>query len=105
MRFEPVYDWVCPSCSFELRLTSPKTPSHACPALAGLEVFLAQKGIGARHRVVEREDYVGTEEVQTDGEGRPVMAVYVDRPDGSNDCTMYAPTARATATGHSIGGR
>jgi len=44
--------------------------------------------------VIEREDYVGRELVQTDEGGRPVMAVVTTRDDGQ-DCTIYAPTAHA----------
>lgn len=44
---------------------------------------------------VERGDYVGREQVQTDGEGRPVMSVQVTRDDGI-DCAVLAPLAVAT---------
>lgn len=51
-------------------------------------------GSGSRVRKVEPEDYVGHEMVQLDGSGRPVAAIYTDRPDGSNDCVVLAPTAQ-----------
>lgn len=44
--------------------------------------------------IVERGDYIGSELVQTDGNGRPVMAVVTERADGQ-DCTVFAPTAQA----------
>jgi len=44
---------------------------------------------------VEREDYVGRELVQTDGNGRPVMAVQTIRDDGM-DCAVLAPCATAS---------
>ncbi len=44
----------------------------------------------------DREDYVGHELVQTDGEGRPVMSVVTTRDDGQ-DCAVYAPCASAKA--------
>jgi hypothetical protein len=54
-------------------------------------------GSRSRVRVVEREDYEGDELVQRDGNGRPIAAIYTDRPDGSNDCVVLAPTARLKA--------
>jgi hypothetical protein len=42
----------------------------------------------------DREDYVGKEDVQRDGEGRPVMSAVVTRDDGE-DAVMYAPCATA----------
>lgn len=40
---------------------------------------------------IEREDYIGSETA-----GR-FMAVRTERPDGSNDVAVFAPTARAGA--------
>jgi len=40
---------------------------------------------------------VGKEDVPTDGNGRPVMAIRTERPDGSNDVMMFAPTARGAS--------
>jgi hypothetical protein len=53
------------------------------------------EGVRARVRAVLREDYVGGEDVQYDGEGRPVMSVVTERDDGQ-DCTVFAPTVRVT---------
>jgi len=39
---------------------------------------------------------VGSELVHFDGEGRPVMAVVTERPDGSNDVMVNVPTAQGT---------
>jgi hypothetical protein len=66
---------------------------HTCQALAGITAPLVPAGSGVRVRAVEREDYVGREIVQYDGNGRPIMAVVTDRPDGSNDVVVMAPTA------------
>jgi hypothetical protein len=43
--------------------------------------------------VREREDYVGDELVTRDGEGRPIMAVTVERENGS-DVSVFAPMAK-----------
>lgn len=98
----PEHRWGCPSCggmhvTHEAR---PHVPMHPCPALNGLTAPFAEiTGTEldlrtVRHRAVDREDYVGNELVQTDNTGRPVMAVVTERSDGSNDTTVYAPTAR-----------
>ncbi|MGR6922559.1 hypothetical protein ACU635_50610 [[Actinomadura] parvosata] len=63
--------------------------------MAGLMVPLTPEGVRCDVRAVEREDYVGRELVQLDGNGRPIMAVITEREDGQ-DCTVYAPTAVAS---------
>jgi len=47
---------------------------------------------GAEVEAREREDYVGTEKVQTDEDGRPVMSVVTTRDNGQ-DTAVYAPVA------------
>jgi hypothetical protein len=53
-------------------------------------------GTKAKVEAVERGDYIGRELVQSDGNGRPVMAVVTTRDDGQ-DCAVLAPTATASA--------
>jgi hypothetical protein len=65
---------------------------HRCSGLAGLLVQMVPAGVKAKIEAVEREDWIGTEDVQYDGNGRPVMATVTTRDDG-NDVTVYAPTA------------
>ncbi len=92
----PATHWVCLSCDREdvTRVAGPHQRMHDCPALAGLSVPFVVAGTRGEHRVREREDYIGAELVQLDGRGRPVMSVRTIREDGE-DCTVYAPTARA----------
>ena len=92
----PPRRWVCRSCP-AAEVTAWNVPNrfHACPALGGLTAPLVLEGSAARVRVAVREDYVGRELVQYDGAGRPVSAVVTERPDGSNDLMVLAPTARA----------
>lgn len=52
-------------------------------------------GTTCKVEAVERDDYVGSEQVTVDGDGRPVMAVVTTRDDGQ-DCTVFAPCATAT---------
>lgn len=70
---------------------------HSCRALGGLEVPMVPEGIAHEGRALEREDYVGGERVQTDGDGRPVMAYEVVRDDGT-DRAVFAPCATAGVT-------
>lgn len=70
-----------------------KTPMHPCHGLAGLMTPLVPKGTSCKVEAVERGDYIGRELVQTDGNGRPVMAAVITRDDGQ-DCTVFAPTAQ-----------
>lgn len=69
------------------------TTMHPCKAFAGMAVPLVPEGTRAEARAVERGDFVGSEDVQRDAEGRVVMAVETWRDDGK-DCTVYAPCAR-----------
>jgi hypothetical protein len=87
--------WYCPSCPSSARTVDGKIPHHPCPGFAGLMVPLVRQGERVKIAAVEREDYIGPELVQTDGNGRPVMAVVTTRDDGQ-DCTVYAPTALGT---------
>lgn len=97
----PERRWQCPSCDRQhvTREARPHTPMHTCSALNGLATpFVEVRGDAlakhsVRHVVVEREDYVGNELVQTDNTGRPVMALRTERADGSNDARVFAPTA------------
>lgn len=90
--------WDCPNCDATQVTNEPRphTPFHSCRGLRGLSAPFLPAGTKAKVEQVDRGDYVGKEEVQTDGEGRPVMAVVTTRDDGQ-DCTVYAPTATASA--------
>lgn len=96
----PPVRWVCPNCPVEA-VTPGNVPNryHDCRALAGITAPMVPAGSGARVFTLEREDYEGREIVQRDGNGRPIMAVVTERPDGSNDVAVLAPTARMTAEG------
>jgi hypothetical protein len=58
---------------------------------------MVQEGFRGRVFTREREDYVGREAVLLDGNGRPIMAVVTERPDGSNDVLVNVPAARGGA--------
>lgn len=97
----PVRYWACPSCGLQDRTqqAGPHTQYHPCPALRGfnaplVEVLNPGDRPGARHRLVEREDYAGDPAI-----GR-YAALRTERPDGSNDVTVFAPTATAGTRGH-----
>lgn len=90
--------WHCPNCQAAARTVTTKVPWHHCKGNLGLFApLVADDAPKTRVVPVDREDYVAGELVQTDGEGRPVMALNVERADGSNDRVVYAPTATASA--------
>ena len=88
--------WVCPNCTLEqvTREVEPHTRFHACAGLRGLTAPMVPAGMRCKVEAVERGDYVGREMVQTDGDGRPVMAVLTTRDEGT-DVAVLAPCATA----------
>jgi len=90
--------WECPGgrCTTKARTAKPgaSAPSHRCRGLAGLVVPMVPEGTKAEARPIERQDYIGADLVQADGNGRPVMAVETVRDDGQ-DVAVYAPVAQA----------
>jgi hypothetical protein len=92
----PETRWTCPNCTQTAvtRDPNPHTRFHACRGLRGLTAPMVPAGTKARVTAVEREDYIGGDVVQVDGEGRPVMAIVTTRDDG-NDVTVLAPCATA----------
>lgn len=88
--------WECPNCDLQERTreAQPHTRFHACRGLRGLTAPMVPAGIRCKVEAVERGDYVGREQVQTDGEGRPVMNVTTTRDDGI-DVAVFAPCATA----------
>lgn len=91
----PPTAWGCPNCDQTevTRQAEPHTRFHACRGLKGLTAPMVVAGTRAKVEAVEREDYIGGDDVQVDGDGRPIMAVVTTRDDGQ-DCTVLAPTAR-----------
>ncbi len=85
--------WECPNCD----LTSvtveqrPHSQMHRCRN--GLSTPMVEAGTKCKVEHVERGDYVNGELVQTDLDGRPIMAAVVTRDDGE-DRTVYAPAAQ-----------
>lgn len=94
----PEHRWECPNCDLTevTREARPHSRMHACRGLRGLTAPMVPAGTRAKVEAVERGDYVGRDLVQTDADGRPVMAVLTTRDDGQ-DCSVLAPTARADA--------
>lgn len=96
---QPEHRWECPNCP-QVHVTNepePHTPFHSCRGLRGLTAPFIPFGSRAVVEAVEREDYVAGDDVQVDGNGRPVMSIVTRRPDGSNDCAVLAPTATVRA--------
>lgn len=90
----PEQHWTCGNCSDTAVTRGQPNRFHQCRGLAGILAPMVLDGQRSRVLAVEREDYIGREIVQYDGNGRPVMAVRTDHWDGSNDVIVNAPTAR-----------
>ncbi len=92
--------WECLSCDLTDVTYSNEfhTRFHSCRGLRGLSVAMVPAGTKGKHVLNEREDWIGKEDVQLDGEDRPTMSVVTVRDDGT-DCTVYAPCATATVEG------
>ena len=92
--------WKCPSCQATdvTERTDAHSRMHSCPAFNGMTLPMEQVADPSskptsRHREIEREDYIGDEV----GVGR-IMSISTDRPDGSNDLVVFAPTATVSAS-------
>ena len=91
--------WVCPNCKVTdvTHEARPHTRFHTCSGLKGISAPLIEAGIKVKVSAVERQDYVSGDRIQTDSEGRPIMAVVTEREDGSNDVAVFAPAASGRA--------
>jgi len=94
---DPTRRWECPNCS-KTDVTIRPVPNryHACAGLSGVLAPMIPAGTKAKVTAVERGDYIGNEQVQLAPNGRPVMSIVTERPDGSNDVMEFAPSATAT---------
>ncbi len=92
-------DYSCSRCGTARRIADsvPGTPMHPCSAVAGMTVPLAAGDGSSKVEMVAREDYVGTEDVQRDADGRVWAAVRVTTDDAEH-VAVYAPTAHAALT-------
>lgn len=90
--------WYCPNCA--CTDVTPPLPAgssryHPCPGLHGLNAPLVREGADVKVHAVEREDYLNGDLQATGDDGRAYMAVRTERPDGSNDITVFAGLAHA----------
>lgn len=93
----PITRWECPRCNFRdtSREVQPHTRFHSCSGLGGLTAPMVVEGADVKVTVEYRQDYIGGEDVQLDGDNRPVMAVRTTKSDGE-DLAVYAPTAHGS---------
>lgn len=96
----PATEWHCPKCGAEdvTREAEPHTRFHQCRAMGGFDAPMARGGMPAKAVVHEREDYIGTEDVRLDENGRPIMNITLEYADGHTDVAVYAATAHAGGT-------
>lgn len=91
----PIREWMCPNCPVTsvTHEAQPHTRFHSCAGLWGLTAPMVPIGTRAKVTLVEREDYIGDEDVRLH-RGRPIMSIITEREDG-NDAIVFAPTAHA----------
>jgi len=94
----PTHRWYCPNCGARdvTREIRPHSRFHTCPRLGMLTAPMLPEGMKAKVEAHEREDYIGSDLVRTDEDGRPIMSVTTEREDGT-DIIVFAPTAVARA--------
>lgn len=83
----------CPNCDLQLLVKNSdgiQPVLHRCAGLNGFQAPMVPLGQKCKVEAVEREDYVGREDVEYDEAGRPIMAVETTREDG-NDVAVFAP--------------
>lgn len=90
----PVVRWWCSRCTMTdvTREARPHSRMHPCSGLGGLTAPMLREGERVKVEVNVREDYVGGDDVQYDGDGRPIMSIVTTRDDGT-DAAVYAPCA------------
>jgi hypothetical protein len=93
----PERRWECPNCELTdvTREVQPHTRFHACAGLKGFTAPMVPAGSKVRVTANEREDYLGSEDVRLDADGRPIMSITTEYPDGHTDLAVFAPTAHA----------
>jgi len=96
----PVTRWECGSCSYKdvTRTHGPHSRFHPCAGLGGLTAPMVPEGESRKVTTLEREDYIGGEDVQY-ANGRPVMQTVTEHDDGHTDVIVYAPTAHSRSVG------
>lgn len=92
----PVVDWECLGCGHvdRTREAAVHTRMHPCRVAGGMTVPMVVAGTRGKLVLHERDDYVGTEDVQVSGDGKVYMSAEIVRDEG-NDLAVYAPTAHA----------
>lgn len=93
----PEQRWECPNCTATdvTHEAQPHTRYHNCRGLRGISAPMVPAGTKCKVEAIEREDYVGREEVTYDGENRPIMAVQTTREEG-NDVAVFAPCVNSS---------
>ena len=90
-------DLRCPQCGKTARVKNLVLKSarmHQCPKLRGLVAPMMREDVQCEVVLNEREDYIGTTQVQRDPERkRPVMNMETRYADGHTDLTVFAPAA------------
>jgi hypothetical protein len=103
MILDPTRHWECPNCALTDVTTKPVANRyHPCAGLNGILAPMIPAGTRAKVTAVEREDYIGDEMVQLAPNGRPFLSVFTERPDGSNDVMVMAPSATGEGSANGL---
>ncbi len=90
--------WHCVNCDAKAVTVDNKIPMHPCNSkgnFSGLMIPLTIEGESVKVTANEREDFVGSEVVQTNANGIPIMSVAVETEEGQG-LTIFAPVATAS---------
>ena len=93
---EPEHRWECPACDLQeiTHEAKPHTRMHQCAGALGMTVPMIPAGTRAKLELVERQDYVGRDLVDTAEDGKVYMSAVVTRDEGT-DVAVYPGTATA----------
>lgn len=88
--------WACPNCDRTEATAEqqPHTRFHACAGLKGLTAPYVEAGICCKVEAHEREDYIGTDLVTVDADGKPVSHVVATSDSGVEHVLAFAGCAR-----------
>jgi hypothetical protein len=90
--------WECTRCDATLATLPGRigAPMHPCGGAGGMTIPFIPAGTKGHTRLIEREDYVGGEQVQRDADGRVYMAAVTETDEGEHRA-VYAPLAMGGA--------
>jgi len=90
--------YVCPNCDVRSETNNGGTMMHVCAGLSGLSAPMVPEGSDAKVEAFRREDYLGGDLAQHDGDGKAFSHLVTTHGDGHTDVVVLAPTIRVQVT-------